>query len=303
MSRSTTPVLVLNWNGWKDTLVCLESLRSADDVEDVWLVDNGSVDDRSEEAKRAYQGLRVLRWDDNYGFAGGYNRAMRIAIEEGHQFVYLLNNDATVTAGFLASALSCAQQNSSLAAVGSRVLKECVPSLNEHLSKQQPAVVGAGMLIRLSAVQEHGFFDERLFCYGEEVEWCLRLREHGHASLVCDQSVIMHRGEGSDRNGDATYYRVRNRFIVAETRLGLLNREPWREPRYYAAVTAESARREGDWVRWIAVAAGVEDALRNRSGKRVEAPVSLTAIARLLWWSFVAAVSDRLGRRDSQFSA
>src|SRR5262245_4296534 len=246
MSSSATPVLVLNWNGWKETLVCLESLRSASDVEDVWLVDNGSTDDRSEEAKRAYPGLRVLRWNDNYGFAGGYNRAMRIAIEEGCQFAYLLNNDTTVTAGFLASALACARRDPSLAAVGSRVLKEPAATQDDDSPTQQPAVVGAGMLIRLSALQEHGFFDERLFCYGEEVEWCWRLREHGRGSSVCPASVIIHRGEGSDRDGDATYYRVRNRFFVAEARLGIVDRKVRNHLKYYAAVTAEEARRKGD---------------------------------------------------------
>src|SRR5437660_10262187 len=101
ITAAQTPVIVLTWNGWHDTFACLRSLQAHGEGCPVWLVDNASDEDRRGEAAALYPGLRTLRWDDNYGWAGGYNRVLRIALGEGYDAVYLLNNDALVTPGFL----------------------------------------------------------------------------------------------------------------------------------------------------------------------------------------------------------
>src|SRR4051794_11109573 len=96
-----TPVIVLTWNGWDNTLECLRSLREDPDVATVWLVNNGSATDRSDDARAVFPGLRVLQFKENYGFAGGMNRALRMAATEGYELAYLLNNDALPLRGFL----------------------------------------------------------------------------------------------------------------------------------------------------------------------------------------------------------
>ena len=99
--RATAPVIILNWNGWNDTLECLRALGADESVDAVWLVDNGSISDRSKDAFEIMPQLRYFRWERNYGFAGGYNRALRVAAEEAIPFVYLLNNDAIPQVEFL----------------------------------------------------------------------------------------------------------------------------------------------------------------------------------------------------------
>ena len=218
MSTMSAPVIVLNWNRWEHTFACLRSLRAAPDVSDVWLVDNGSTDDRSHQARRIVPGLRVVRLNANYGFAGGMNRAMLLAVSEGYRFAYLLNNDCIVRPGFLQAALDAAQ-SPDVAVVGSRIAyADSANSLffdgdyhhrgqrsTEQVfdTRRVPYANGAGMLVRLGALDRCGYFDERFFCYHEEIELCWRLDAAGFSSVIAGGSLIRHHRGSSDVDHNA----------------------------------------------------------------------------------------------------
>jgi len=283
----SVPVVILNWNGWEDTFRCLQSLSDCSDVRCVWLVDNGSSLDRSEEARKWYRGeLRVLRSPENLGFAGGCNLALRIAASEGRGFAYLLNNDCTVSSGFLGSVLAAALSDSRLAAVGSCITYADSPGhslfdggyhppgVREYTPfglKDVREVNGAGMLIRLEAMQQVGHFDERFFCYCEETDWCWRALKAGFRVAVNGQSVVRHRREGSDENMNARYYRTRNQFLLIE-RLGIARRWLWKvRLAWRAAPLARTSYVEGNPA-WHAIGAGVRDGFVSRFGKRTDRP-------------------------------
>src|SRR5579864_887621 len=122
-----TPVIVLNWDGWEDTFACLCSLREHGQGCLSWLVDNASSTDRRSEAEALYPGLRTFRWDENYGWAGGYNRALAIALREGYDYVFLLNNDCLPTSGFLQAVIDVADAHPDTAAVGSYIAYAAAP--------------------------------------------------------------------------------------------------------------------------------------------------------------------------------
>ena len=224
VNATAAVVIVLNWNRWEHTFACLRSLRAASDVSDMWLVDNGSTDARGHEARQAAPGVRVVRLTENYGFAGGMNRAMRLAVSEGYRFAYLLNNDCIVQPGFLQAAVDAAQ-SSDAAVVGSRIaFADSANSVffegDYHLRNQRSTeqvfdirrvsyVNGAGMLVRLGPLDRCGYFDERYFCYHEEVELCWRLDAAGFPSVIAGGSLIHHHGELQSRPQRA-YYRTRN---------------------------------------------------------------------------------------------
>src|SRR5207248_10265628 len=112
---------------------------------------------------------------------------------EGHHYVYLLNNDCLPAAGFLQATLAEAARNPGVAAVGSYLAYAATPEWlqfdglprdpgNQPVSsaletKTTARVSGAGMLVRMRAMAECGLFDERLFCYWDDTEWCARVRE------------------------------------------------------------------------------------------------------------------------------
>ena len=86
--------VVLNWNGGDDTLACLESLAEAE--VDTICVDNGSADGSADVVAARFPDVELLRNGTNLGYAGGNNVGIRRALELGAEWVWLVNNDATV---------------------------------------------------------------------------------------------------------------------------------------------------------------------------------------------------------------
>lgn len=276
------PVMVLNWNGWEDTFRCLQSLLLCDDVHEVWLVDNGSEADRSDEACSQYPGLRVLRLSSNFGWAGAYNRALQVAIEDGYRFAYLLNNDTTVKPGFLATILDVAERFSDTAAVGSTVLyadpAESVMFDGTFHDRQvrfptplagvssSNTLSGAGMLIRLSSVARCGAFDERFFCYYEDTEWCFRVQNAGYRVLLAHESVILHRSQASDQDRNADYYSTRNAVLYF-----IITTHSWVSVLLHAYKSlrqASALRFRGDRTGALAISQGLVDGLTGKYGPR-----------------------------------
>lgn len=290
------PVIVLNWNGWEDTFRCLQSLARAQGVDAVWLVDNASEQDRAGEAARFFPGLRVLRLGDNHGWAGGYNRALHIAREEGYPLAYLLNNDAEVDPGFLCEAAKVYDSLEGIASVGSciRFLDGSVkfdgkyhPQGGKHYHLQGESMRpssfsnGSGMLINLSAFDEVGAFDEMFFCYGEEHEWCRRAVRLGYRHCVALRSVVWHKSEGSDTNSNAAYYRGRNLYLLSLKSHSAVATREFLRITYSLYRRANEARRLGQKSRQHAMLQAIHDGVRLRFGKRPtwRCPVWLRPIA------------------------
>ncbi len=123
--------VVLNWNGWRDTLACVHSLLRAEPAPGrIVVCDNGSADDslpQLDAALRAAVGAGLQRTDRagvdtadaeaariwlvangaNLGYAGGNNVGLRLALRDpGCRFVWILNNDTEVAPDALAQALA-----------------------------------------------------------------------------------------------------------------------------------------------------------------------------------------------------
>jgi GT2 family glycosyltransferase len=302
-----TPIVVLNWNGWEDTFRCLESLEACR-AEAVWLVDNGSREDRTEAVRVRFPAVRCLRWERNLGYAGGNNRALELATREGCTAAYLLNNDCEVTPGFLDAPLQLLAADPRLAAVGSRVVYGDAPEFLQydgtgHDPGARPLLpaegswpadyaLGAGMLLNLAAGRELGLLDERFFCYHEEIEWCFRARRAGWGVAVAGASLVKHHCAGSDTGANALYYQIRNEFLLEEC-LGSARRPTVRRLVYQGVLHASRAAREGRSDRWQAVAAGLWDGLHGRFGPRPSPPSALALRAHMAWWTAQAVLRDK----------
>ena len=292
-------VMILNWNGWEDTFACLLSLRACAPPVSVWLIDNGSQIDRTQEALALYPGLFILKLETNYGWAGGYNRALQKAVEQGFEYAYLLNNDCLIEPDFLNEALRIMEQDRRCAAVGSRVaytdteftffdgayyepgIKSFPPDMMTAETKSIEAVNGAGMLVRLEALIQDGFFDERFFCYHEEAEWCYRMKRSGWDVKIGMGSVIYHKAEGSNTNANTTYYKCRNYVLLSGKQAAL--------DYGLAQISAKSSKSARD-----AVLQGLYDGFSGTFGQRGAARVPLMFRARVLIWLFSSRVSQTI---------
>jgi glycosyltransferase involved in cell wall biosynthesis len=96
-SQSIVAIIILNWNGIRDTLACLDSLSRLEYLNTrVIVVDNGSSDRSVEIIRDLHSWVLLVENGQNLGFAAGNNCGIRLAMSEGADYVLLLNNDTLV---------------------------------------------------------------------------------------------------------------------------------------------------------------------------------------------------------------
>jgi GT2 family glycosyltransferase len=209
-------VVVLNWNGWKDTVECVASLRRLDYADfHILVVDNGSTDGSQQHLLAALPGQDVLQTGANLGFGGGCNVGIRHALDAGADFIWLVNSDATVAPQALRALVDVAQHNTRLGAVGSVVYERGDTDkvqlwgggrINLWLGRSNhclaPArldfVSGASMLLRREALEQVGSFDEAsFFMYWEDTDLGFRLRKAGWELGVAEASHVWHEQSAS----------------------------------------------------------------------------------------------------------
>ena len=103
--------VILNWNGLADTRECLSSLQRIDYGSNrVVVVENGSEGGEATALRQEFgEAIHLIESPTNLGFAGGANLGMRYALEQGADYVLLLNNDTTVDPAFLSALVEAAK--------------------------------------------------------------------------------------------------------------------------------------------------------------------------------------------------
>lgn len=258
-SNSSNPrvgIIVLNWNGWRDTTECLASLSSLTyDNFQVYVVDNASTDSSEAHLRARHPGLRVLQSGSNLGWSGGNNVGIRAALAEGCQHILLLNNDATVRPDTLDQLVTAARLPNA-GALGSLILSADEPAYAEfagtvidpssHFPRQisgpandvdpapaaSIAVKGCSMLLTGAALAQVGLLPHEYFLNYDETDWCYRATAAGFINYLVPSSVVFHKGAVAFQ-GTATplyrYFIVRNRLLFAHRNLDRVgHRFAWR---------------------------------------------------------------------------
>lgn len=248
--------IVLNWNGWKDTLRCVESLRHQDyDKLDVLVVDNGSRDASLAQFKGA--GIRVLALPENLGFAGGMNRGIELALSQGVDYVLLLNNDAYLERSAVSLLVSALEARSSAGMAAPTIYYHARPdqawyaggSLSRWTGtakhgtspgfepREVTFATGCCLLIRRQALSSVGLLNERYFLYFEDVEFCDRLLAQGLSIVYVPQAKAWHDVGGStgsqlQKAPPLDYFDTRNGLWFIRERLHGFHR--WNALLYFA---------------------------------------------------------------------
>ena len=113
-------VVILNWNGRALMEEFLPSVVACTPGEwaDVIVADNGSTDDSIEMLKTKFPTVGIIRLDKNYGFAEGYNQALK---HIGHEYTVLLNSDVEVTPGWLDAPIAALDADKTIAGVQPKI--------------------------------------------------------------------------------------------------------------------------------------------------------------------------------------
>jgi GT2 family glycosyltransferase len=280
--------VVLNWNGGEDTVDALESLGVIPAI----CVDNGSTDGSDALVAARLPDVELLQTGANLGFAAGNNVGIRRALEQGADWVLLLNNDAAAEPG-LATALERAaleRPDAGLLACkivfadGGRV-QYAGGSFNARLGysgrvqtkgadvlREVGRADGAALAVSRVALERVGLLDEALFMYVEDVEWSLRIRRAGFAVVFVPDARVRHKGAAASGGRASTtnlYYDTRNTIVVSERHAPLpRGLRALRRAVVVSAHLAQSARHPARVAAVRAVLAGWRDARAGRLGQR-----------------------------------
>ena len=252
-ASSTIAIVILNWNGQKYLEQFLPSVLSSVDVNiNVVVADNGSADDSINFLEANYPALRIIRFTENYGFAKGYNEALKQITAD---YYVILNSDIEVQPGWLQPMTQLLESNKTIAACQPKILSFNNRKMFEYAgasggwldkygypfakgrifdiceedngqydqSEQIFWASGAALFIRSSVFHEMHGFDEYFFAHQEEIDLCWRIQLAGYKIYSCPSSVVYHVGGGTLPRGNSlkTYLNFRNNRIMMSKNLPL----------------------------------------------------------------------------------
>ncbi len=240
-------VVILNWNGKKFLEEYLEGVvqNTVTPGIEVIVADNGSTDTSVAYLKSNFPSVKLLEFDKNYGFAGGYNRAL--ASLEAEYFV-LLNSDVRVTSGWITPLLTAMEKDNLVAscmpkiravepdgyfeyagAAGGYIDATGYPfcrgrifdSLETDYGQYNTVAevfwtTGACMMVRGPLYKILGGLDPFFFAHFEEIDLCWRLKNRGYKLLCVPDSTVYHVGGGTlpSSNPWKTYLNFRNSLFM-----------------------------------------------------------------------------------------
>lgn len=243
-------VVILNWNG-KALLsaylpnVVEHTLGKYPFQVELVVADSGSIDGSLNFVRDAYPQIRVLDLEKNYGFAEGYNRAIR---QIDSEYVVLLNSDVEVTAGWLSVMIDYLDANSNVVACQPKIRSLRNPDYFEHAGAcggfldalgypfcrgrifeyveqdkgQYEDIIdvlwasGACLCIRTQAYIKEGGLDSVFFAHMEEIDLCWRLRSRGYRIVCIPSATVFHLGGAtlSKENPHKTFLNYRNNLLM-----------------------------------------------------------------------------------------
>ena len=257
-----TAIIVLNWNGASDTLACLDSLSQAMGKFVVFVVDNGSTDDSLVRIQSWIDGhagidVRLVPFDENYGFARGNNKGLEVALKGNFDSYLLLNNDTEVCPDFLIRLESFSKEHPEY-----RVL---TPKINFFYDKQKiwncggklffgfrkyyyagepneavreaghipiTFVTGCALFFYPELLDEQGHLLTERFFFGEEdFEFSLRMKGLGIRMACVLDSKIYHKvgASGNKMNHlGKLYMHYLNRFVDVKLHMSPMKYTLWK---------------------------------------------------------------------------
>ncbi len=237
MPQTQLSIVIVSYNTCKILQDCLRSVFAEGSPLklEVFVVDNASLDESVAMVQRDFPQVKLIANRVNVGFAKANNQALR---QVGGDFVLLLNSDTVVKQGVFGSCIRYLGLNPGIGALTCKVLlqdgtldlacRRSFPTpwvafwkitgfsrlfpksrffarynltyLDENKTYDVDAIVGAFMFLPREVLLEVGMLDEQFFMYGEDLDWCYRIRQAGFKIVYHpDVSIIHYKGASSNR--------------------------------------------------------------------------------------------------------
>lgn len=240
-----TKIVILNWNGRKHLERFLPTLVENTPEAGIVIADNGSTDDSLAYVKSHFPQLEIVTMEKNYGYAGGYNRALE---QVEADYFLLLNSDVEVPAGWIVPLIETLDAHPEVAAVSPKIRSFAEPERFEYAGAAGGFIdclgypfcrgrildsiemdegqyddardvfwaSGACMLVRSDVFRKLGGFDADFFAHMEEIDFCWRAQLAGYKIRINPRSSVFHVGGGTlpNDNPQKIYLNFRNNLCM-----------------------------------------------------------------------------------------
>lgn len=245
-------VVILNWNGEELLKEFLPKVieNTNREIGRIVVADNGSTDGSLSLLENEFPEVEIMRFNENHGFAGGYNLALSKVDEE---YAVLLNSDVAPGKGWLEALDDYMERHPQTGACQPKVLSYKKPDKFEYAGASGGFIdkhgytycrgrifdtceidngqydkemnvfwaTGAALMVRTKLYREAGGLDENFFAHMEEIDLCWRIQLTGNDIAVVPRSVVYHLGGGSlpASNPKKTYLNFRNNLLMLHKNL------------------------------------------------------------------------------------
>ncbi len=235
-------IVILNWNGAALLERFLPSvINHSKELANIYVADNGSTDVSIHVLETQFPSVKIIALQDNFGFAGGYNKALEYVEEP---LLCLMNSDIATSENWLPPMISAFEQDRTLAIAQPKIIDELhknkfeyagaaggyldrfgypycrgriFQSIEEDLGQYNDQkdifwASGACLFIRNSVFKDLKGFDTDYFAHQEEIDLCWRAQNQGHQIKYIGNSKVYHLGGStlSNMNPMKTYLNFRN---------------------------------------------------------------------------------------------
>lgn len=236
-----TAIVILNWNGKHLLEEFLPSVVNFSQQHDIYLVDNASSDNSVAFVKQNHTKVKIIELDKNYGYAGGYNNAVKKIDTDIFCF---LNSDVLVTENWIEPVVDLFKNDAKTSIVQPKILDQQHPNQFEYAgaaggfidqlgypycrgrifesiekdagqyNDSRPIfwASGACFFVRKTTFDTLNGFDESFFAHMEEIDFCWRAHNAGFGVMYTGNSTVYHVGGASLSKGNSkkTFYNFRN---------------------------------------------------------------------------------------------
>ena len=246
MTAIKTAIVILNWNGEGFLKQFLPGVIQYSQSEaTVFVADNASTDNSIAYLQSLGDAVKIIQLDQNYGFTGGYNKALKQIQAE---YFVLLNSDVQVTDGWIKPIIDLLDSRKDVGICQPKIKAFHHPTEFEYAGASGGYIdwmgypfcrgrlfnsleedkgqyddlqevfwaTGACMFIRSELYNELGGLDENFFAHMEEIDLCWRAQLLGKKVMVVPQAEVYHVGGGTlpKNNPRKTFYNFRNNLMM-----------------------------------------------------------------------------------------
>ncbi|SDH31131.1 hypothetical protein SAMN04487901_1229 [Prevotella communis] len=245
-------IITINYNGLKDTCELIDSLPLEDKSIEVIVVDNASKEDEASIISSRYPQVKVIRSEQNLGFAGGNNLGIKAA--QG-KYLFFINNDVILKpqTSDIRHLISRLETDDKIGAVCPKIrfawgdnpiqfagytplsrytMRNRSIGFGEtdkgqyDIAHPTPYAHGAAILVKREALEQVGLMPECYFLYYEELDWSMMFTRAGYSIWYEPACTIYHKeSQATGQNSPLkTYYLTRNRLLFVKRNIKGLRR-------------------------------------------------------------------------------